>query len=204
MKGVYDKSFRQPWNFGDIFRDRLPQTDGHYYPNMPQPWTEAQQFLWDMRYSLYPTSSEFESIQWTQMTKVGRNRAPVQIAEIDIDNDGSAELVVQDGFYGSGDDRSAADGFAIYALHTEAAVQGGELKIGERPRETFGGDIIRLFVLDGMTYLSEYEAAFGSETGPLFRHDPPERMWVKNYVGRQPIGKAMNATIVCAFDMYRE
>lgn len=204
---LYNDTFRQPWNFRDVFGGRLPQTDGHYYPHMPERWTQDQLFLWDMRYSIYPTSPEFESIQWTQATKSGRNRSPVRIAEFDIDNDGTVEHVVQDSFYGSGDSRNATDGFGVYATtlaSSRAAMQGIAFRMLERPRETFAGDIIRPFVLDGLTYLSEYEAAFGSESWPLFRHDPPEKMWVKRYLGGQPMGQAMNATTVCEFDMHRD
>lgn len=212
MEVVYKTVFRKPWDFQDFFRDRLPQTtNGNYYPHMPARWTEDQLFFWSMHYSLYPSSKEFEAIHWTQATLISDSgyRTPIRVAEIDIDNDGRVEFLVQEGFYGIGDDRSASDGFAVQAssanLHSlPATISRDELYADKNRREAFGGDIIRPFVLNGETYLSEYQAAFGSETWPIFRHSSPEKMWVKKYVGGQPIGQAMNATIVCEFNMHRD
>lgn len=209
MRRVYNETFRQPWNFRDCFRGRLPETNGHYSPHLPGRWTEEQLFLWWMRYALYPTSREFEAIQWIRMTKAGPMRVPILLAPIDIDNDGSVELVVHDGFYGFGDGRNSGDGFAINAdTHllesNQTSLSQKELYSEWEQMETFSGDIIRPFVFNGVTYLSEYEAAFGSTTWPSFRHTAPEKMWVKEYVGGQPIGQAMNATVVCEFDMHRD
>jgi hypothetical protein len=212
MKEVYNSAFRRPWDFQDLFRDRLPRTaNGNHYPHLPFRWTEDQLFLWFMRYSLFPSSEEFEAIRWTQATLISfefEYRSPIRVAEIDIDNDGRVEFVVQDMFYGSGDGQDDSEGFMVQAssanLHSlPATITRDELYADMSRNEAFGGDIIRPFVLNGVTYLGEYEAGFGSGTWPEFRHVAPEKMWVKKYVGGQPVGQAMNAIIVCEFNMLR-
>ena len=94
MQRVYNGEFRQPWDYRDrSVSDAFPKLD--YV--VPDAVLEH-----DLFHSKYPSTPEFERIPW----KEGRgyfdndlkNARPVLIAQFDINNDGTDDLVIKHSF----------------------------------------------------------------------------------------------------------
>lgn len=223
MARVYGGTFHRPWHFREFFRNTHPEVFARVYAQpfidrTTRPWSAEVQALWSMRYALTPVSAEFDAIKWQLATLIGSDTSsdqPIRLAAFDIDNDGNAEIVVQTWFYGSGDGWESHDSFSILNMDTtldltRTTFYVRDLLSESRTRERFGGDIVRPFVLDGVTFLSQYETDIGRDpsvvrlgTDRRFRHDPQEKMWVKKYVGGQATGDAPNEVVVCEFAMQR-
>lgn len=223
MARVYNRAFHRPWHFREFFRITYPEVFARVYAQpfidrTTPAWSTEVQALWSMRYALTPRSAELDAIRWQSATLIGTDTTsdqPIRLAAFDIDNDGSVEIVVQTWFYGSGDGWESRDSFSILNMDTtldltRTTFYVRDLLSESRTRERFGGDIVRPFLLDGVTFLSQYETDIGRNpsvvrlgTGRRFRHDPAEKMWVKKYVGGQSIGEAPNEAVVCEFAMQR-
>ncbi len=109
MLQVYNEKFRQPWKTEPI--DLAGKTYGEHskyaFPRLPGV-EHNDRFTFDMRYSKWPTSPEFEAIEWREGRRItgggpvpsssdGRS-LPILAAEFDIDNDGHKEQVVKYAF----------------------------------------------------------------------------------------------------------
>jgi hypothetical protein len=206
MNEVYNREFKQPWNFRAFFRSQYPQVAHHHYDVAPLgPITDEDRFLWAMRYALYPMSPQFEAVSWrlaTLQTGIGNLRMPIRLSEIDLRNDKKPVLVVQVAFYGFGDSKGASDILNVQqsgSLPKKDIYTSQEILNG---KETITGDILRPLILDGLTYLSEYRSSATDEDFPL-RHIEPEAMLIKKYIGGQRQGAPMNAELICKFDMQR-
>jgi len=95
MERVYNTEFRRPWDYRDrSMRDAFPRLEGVETDELARS---------DLRYSAYPTTPEFEAIEWREGRKEWPNASsgrirPILVAEFDIDNDGRTDLVVKGGF----------------------------------------------------------------------------------------------------------
>jgi hypothetical protein len=206
MKDVYNREFRQPWNFRAFMRAKYPAAARlHYELGVSRPITEDMQFPWYMRFALYPTSDDFDAVDWGEAVAEFESgvRRPIRLAEFDLKNHDKPVLLVQAGFYGL--DSSASDIFYVRESGSLPASQSTYSfeELGQRGvREQFIGDIIRPFIYDGVAYLGQYQSADTDGEHPV-RHIPPETMMVKQYIGGQPIGAAMHAKVICKFNMRR-
>jgi hypothetical protein len=188
MVELYNSRFSQPWRFRDYFRAKFPILARRYYSYMTGKWSQEELFYWWMRYVLFPTSSEFDAVEWrlgtlerdTPQEVSLSDSTPVRIAELDLTNNGQSVLLFQVGFYGQGDGRGSFDEFLVRppspVLRTQTSFTREQLWDQRTDYESFGGDIIRPLVIDGVTYLSEYDAAVDAEMVPDIRHQTPEKM----------------------------
>jgi len=114
--------------------------------------------------SFHPSSPEFDAVKW----KVKRLLPPssatygpraILVATLDIDNDGSEEIVIKQSFYCG---RFGREELMVYERGALDVSQ-NELKADELwsktnvPKFVGHGAYVRPFVLDGTTYVHEYE-----------------------------------------------
>lgn len=211
MERVYNDYFSQPWNHRPYFRENLPAVIVDWYSAPSAPKSETTRFAFDMRYALHPLSSEFSAVSWKDIVRITRDglRLPTRLTHIDIDNDGKTDTLIQYQFFGAGDHRTADDGFVVWRQSPPPEIENGALTheklfLDNAPGEHFTARILRLFLRDGVTYLSEYmpnvEGIYDSE---MSRHLPPEKMYVRKYVGGQGARLHVIGDDVCEFEMNR-
>lgn len=165
LERVYNENFQRPWDFRDLPTSTFPRLPGVEYD---------KRMALDLRSSAFPTSPEFEAVQWKEGRIVysnPREMRPMLTAKVDIDNDGEADTLVKATFM---------QGFSQGAR----SVPGGEDRIfvlnkgqsdlenitpeafnatGKRRPALIGyvtlglfARSIRPFIYDGTTYLSVY------------------------------------------------
>jgi hypothetical protein len=94
MERVYNEHFRDPWDY----RDRPTLNAFPLLENVePNPVLAGR-----LRYSKYPSSPEFDAIDWREGRSFFREApdklAPTLVAIVDIDNDGEKDLVIKTQF----------------------------------------------------------------------------------------------------------
>lgn len=189
MQRVYNDKFRRPWSFQDHPISTPP------FPRLPGVDYDERKAL-DLRFSAFPTSREFDAIQWREgriVADVRRNiTTPTLVAEADVDNDGQQEVLVKIALMLSyapahrsvpgGEDQVFVlnkDQLDVNQSVTSKTFYG---HVGQK-RPAFlsymtlglGARSIRPFVYDGITYLSVYEQRANSED------KLDETMWVLRY-----------------------
>jgi hypothetical protein len=191
MEAVYNREFRQPWERYTGGRpELLPE-----FPKLPGV-TYDKRIALDLRYSAFPTSPEFDAIQWREGRGIwdeeGKRVQPFLVADFDIDNDGRPDRVVKSGFmlsfWPAGRAPGGEDELWIFDEGqldlTQTVILSAFYKnVGQRrparvAYDTLGLSVrsIRPFIHNGITYLSVYE-----QWAP---NDPKrwrETMWVLKY-----------------------
>jgi hypothetical protein len=199
MDRLYNGAFKQPWERAKAKPTAFPRA-----PGVARDAALEAQLL----YSATPTSSEFSAIKWQESRSFfsgsSSPQAAALVAEFDIDNDGTREIVVKSQFMRSVAPAAGSD--QLWVLRRKAvdpakpidmnrvfakAREDGTRQISnvtlhytekDRPAEISGGrmaaSLIRPFVLGGKTYLAAYV--------PWAVDDPRQRrewMWVMAYRG---------------------
>lgn len=191
MTKVFNQKFRTPWNKGYLGVEPNPTIFGKPYDQIFErlPGVEYDKnFTWDMLYSKYPSSPEFEAVQWKEgryhdsdMT-VGPKEQPILLANIDIDNDGQKDWVVKSSFMfkmptnvvsGAGNsDFAGWDQLRIFPPHgldLTVSLTLEQLTYGQKPDRPprriaeESGVQLRPFIYNGKTYLSAYEVVWHDE-----------------------------------------
>jgi hypothetical protein len=114
--------------------------------------------------SFHPSSPEFDAVEWKVKKQLPPSDATygpraVLVASLDIDNDGSEEIVVKRSFYGG---RFAREELMIYERGAIDVSQ-NELKGDELwnkttvPKFVGHGAYVRPFVLNGTTFVHQYD-----------------------------------------------
>lgn len=193
MNRVYNRAFRQPWGNPQEIPTRIPT-----FPRLPGVQYNERMAL-DLRYSAFPTSPEFDAVQWREgrylRDEERKRSSSLLIADLDVDNDGRQDAVVKSSFmhgfwpggYGApgGEDQIFVfdrDQLDLSRSMTRDDFYGrkGERRPARIAYDTLGlfARSIRPFVYQGVTYLSVYEQHAVD--------DPKERretMWVLKYRG---------------------
>jgi hypothetical protein len=173
----------------------------------------------------YPASPEYEAIEW-QYPEIfvykDKDEKPyaLAVAKIDIDNDGTNEIVIREGgtFYGP---KSPLETFYIYGqgeFDSSKITTSWELAQGQDPehppRIVSRGHYLRPFIFNGDTYLSNYSVVFDEVSGEYINTcapPPQQRMLVSKYIqgtaGRNYKYKIEESPMVfeevCEFNMIR-
>lgn len=190
MKGVFDWSFRRPFDLREISEKQ--QREG-FFPV----------------YSHYPSSKEFDAIAWSkpiliEVTHDGKQfLLPAPMAEFDIDNDGENEVVIKRPWFNGAMD--SYDSLTVYKKNEIDIdhltdwkqlfdLQGKQLRV-----ITTEARIIRPFIFDGRSYLMMYEA---EGRGAFWGR---QTMWVRQYKGggRNNEETPLKMEDVCKFNMVR-
>lgn len=108
MLRVYETEFRHPWSFREGYRKLYSSVYSWVYQQMESPnaaGAENLQRLWEMRYAMFPTSKEFEAVEWSRRDlkrSIGETviQTPLRWAHLDINNDGVSDTLIQLAFYG--------------------------------------------------------------------------------------------------------
>jgi hypothetical protein len=193
MEAVYNREFRHPWGRFEEQVTRLPE-----FPRLSGVEYDERIAL-DLRYSTFPTSPEFDAIQWHEGRGIWdeeRKRVqPFLVADFDIDNDGRSDRVVKIGFMltfwpagrsvpGGEDELFVFDEDQVDLTRT-VVLSAFYRYVGQRRPARVAYDTlglaarsIRPFVHKGVTYLSVYEQ-LAEEYPKPYR----ETMWVLRYRG---------------------
>ncbi|MGD8785417.1 MAG: hypothetical protein PVG75_13315 [Thioalkalispiraceae bacterium] len=123
--------------------------------------------LFDMNYTFYPKSREFDKVNWNlsrykvefDQPSVYSKYRPFLYASVDIDNDGHNEFVIKTGFR-----KSIKSIENIHVYEDVLSVSGNYIlykNIAEgtennRPRIIYGNSILRIFVFNKTTYLANF------------------------------------------------
>ena len=224
MTQVLSANFASPWEIGYLSLNPNPVTQGvplnQVFDRFPGiEYNERHAF--EMLYSKYPTTPEFEAIHWREglscLTDSPDSCSPVLMAKVDIDNDGVEEWVVKTSFMKDILSWEAQNGF------------GDDLRIFEagqfdpsRPysRDTFvhgqkpngsprylKGALLRPFIFNGSTYLAAYEFKWAkklSQAGflvPSDEHMNILRVTKGGYYFDKEVVKRSNTETVCTIQM---
>lgn len=105
MDGVYKKYFRTPWKVSSFPINLTKEDDRvkNMFPRLPGLEFDAAMAN-QMLFSRFPSSPEFEAIQWREgryksLLRSSEVNEPVLVADFDIDNDGKLDTVIHDGFF---------------------------------------------------------------------------------------------------------
>ena len=200
MEEVYKTHFKRPWDLEPLGGwEQLLKND---------------RVLLKTAYSRYPTSPEFSAIEWKDyMYKDEFGDRPLLIAEFDIDNDGTKDLVLKPSFFSGGN----PDQWEFLLIF-----QPGELNLDQslsrrdvwgegkalRPKVISDAAVMRPFLFNGIAYLSWYDFYrydLGEPKTPA--HQPPEFMEIKKYKGGGIIGQREKLPLllenICKFEMIR-
>jgi hypothetical protein len=192
MERVYNDKFRRPSSYED---DPISPPA---FPRLPGVDYDERKAL-DLRFSAFPTSAEFDVIQWKEgriVRDAERNiSSPTLVAKADIDNDGQQDVLVKTSFMLSyplahrsvpgGEDRLFVLNENQLDLSQSVTLRTFYGHVGQaRPALLdnmtlgLGARSIRPFVYGGITYLSIYEQTADSEDKIA-----QEAMWVLRYHG---------------------
>lgn len=203
MEKVYNKHFRR-WDFSSYFKKRLD------FQNM----TREERFRFETRFSFYPTSREFERVDWQireYMSGTKRVR-PILVTNLDIDNNGTKEIVIKRQHFNGGPDsfeellvynKGQFDLDTVPSARVLSQGQPGK----EKPRIIGWGNmgIIRPFIFDGQTFLSIYTYYVAPPPNKAEPGIPPHWMWVKKYRGGGKVWPGEETPLllddICKFDM---
>lgn len=177
MQNVYNKYFREPWNFQtfpnirheDYFQ-RLPGIDYN------------EKMTMEMSYSRFPSSIEFDRIKWREGryyyndNKCDTCQYPFLVSELDIDNNGSKEIVFKLNFMwgfttrdGGNENDKGSDSLRIlpkddFVINGIIDLRKSDYGLSNSSSVSFlEGRQLRPFILDGVTYLSKYESIWPSD-----------------------------------------
>lgn len=215
MERVYNDKFRRPSAYED---DPISPPA---FPRLPGVDYDERKAL-DLRFSAFPTSAEFDVIQWKEgriVRDAERNiSSPMLVAKADIDNDGQQDVLVKTSFMLSyppahrsvpgGEDRLFVLNENQLDLSQSVTLRTFYGHVGQaRPALLdymtldLAARSIRPFVYDGITYLSVYEQLADSEDKIA-----QEAMWVLRYYrGGGNLGggdwEPVRADKVCRFRM---
>lgn len=197
MLGVYNKHFRKPWDVTAQKKD------------------DAEEF-WETRYSKYPTSPEFDAIQWTTHRYKHNSASNTALySEFDIDNDGVQDLVVRVGFFrgspGSWDyiwvfSKGTVDlsQFRTHADFVQRIAPKRKASLGYPAHE-------RPFIYRGRTYIHGYvytpRTSPGTSASEPFA--PPEYLLINEYVGgpatdAEEQARSKSMKLVCRYKMIQQ
>lgn len=203
MEKVYNKHFRR-WDFSGYFNERLD------FQNM----TKEERFRFKTRFSFYPTSPEFDAVQWQTheyLTDTKRLR-PILVTDLDINNDGEKEIVIKRQHFNGGPDsfeellvynKGQFDLDAVPSARVLSQGQPGK----EKPRIIGWGNmgIIRPFIFNGQTFLSIYTYYVPPPPNKAEPGIPPHWMWVKKYRGGGKVWPGEETPLllddICRFEM---
>lgn len=166
--------------------------------------------------SRYPSSPEFDAIRWKVLRPMNyladtKGRRHLMIAEFDIDNDGTSDIVAKDAVFDL--TPNGFEQFVVFAKHEFDLGRtggGGDVVVGQRsgarPRiVSTGAAISRPFVLRDIVYLSDYYFAREEDKSQQSVFLPPEFMRVHKYLGGGYIRSASDGEArleeVCVFRM---
>lgn len=195
MKQVFDSSFARPFDLYGFSRK------------------QKEEVLFPIE-SHYPSSDEFEAVAWRNLRIVRKNDDGstfpwvVPMAEFDIDNDGSIDIVFKDSWFTG--ERDSREGLVFFK---KGEIDPGRLsewkeiygQSGNRPR-VIGTEarIIRPFILDKVSYLMMYESTGRNNSG-FGAFWGKQMMWVRKYKsgGTIPEPYTLELEDVCKFNMIR-
>lgn len=199
MTKVFNARFRTPWDRGWLSLEQVPRTsDGIPYDQVFErlPGVEYnKEFVFAMLLSKYPTSPEFDAVQWKEsrfyyslsdsidgrVVKI-RHSTPLLVTSLDIDNDGREDWLVKRDFRGEpsrNDDlfNPSAETIMIYDRDTFDPY----MEMSEENKATWwdipgrilwGFYNVRPFVHRQITYVAAYQAAWEDRPNrPMDRHD---------------------------------
>lgn len=222
MLNVYNKNFKEPWNNQKFPRVKL---EG-YFQRMPSV-DYNQEIAQKMIYSRFPTSTEFELINWQEgrafldTKPEDRTLYPLLVANLDIDNDGSPEIVFKSSFMYwfaiqglDADDMGDGDRLTIYpagGFHFNGIVDLGDIRHGQqngyKPRDIEARQL-RPFILNRTVYISRYETVY-AENDELSMYGRPmeQYIYIQKYLSggdKASPGKyiAPNMKTICRFQMF--
>lgn len=189
MIQVFNKQFKTPWDKGrlGLKSNVIPKIQGTPYDQVFErlPGVEYdKRAVFNMLLSKYPTSPEFDAVNWKESrgratTTSSSNDFPILIAQFDIDNDGSLDWVVKSSFMhkmttweGLGQAWGLNDSLSIFTLsgfEPEMPIPSKSLILNEDPSKAprrLDSDIsnglityqIRPFIFNEKTYFSAYQA----------------------------------------------
>lgn len=173
MQGVYNWSFARPFDYrGFSDQERL-----HSMPPLP---------------SKYPTSEEFEVVPWQYpkiFTDDGTKIYALPVAKFDVDNDGKLDTVIKITFFST--PSGPSDEYLVLNdtnLNLKTTITRKELitrQLGKQvPHIVAAGALMRLFILDGVSYFSVYNfSCSDSSAERCWLHQPPQTMEVMRYDG---------------------
>jgi hypothetical protein len=231
MLKVFNTHFRALWNTEPLTPGHDPNyspLDGKYAFSRAEGVGHDKMVTFDMRHSKFPSSPEFDAVQWIETRAANDlpswNGAlePVLIAHVDIDNDGNIDTVVKSGF---------TRGYAYMANSTGDGHYAEKIFIWRRQRlpievlkslwilqpvnrvssrTTYLGPSTyqRPFVYQGKTYVANYDMNIGEEGEAL--NKPPyvpakETMTVRRFEASDRSGDPVAASWVgeteCLFNM---
>jgi hypothetical protein len=203
MEGVYNKNFSR-WDFSNYFNKRFD------FPSM----TQEERFRFKTRYSFYPTSPEFDAVNWQireYMSGTKRVR-PILLTHLDIDNNGTKEIVIKRQHFDGGPDsfeellvynKGQFDLDTVPSARVLSQGQPGK----EKPRVIGWSNmgIIRPFIFDGQTFLSIYAYYVPPPPNKAEPGIPPHWMWVKKYRGGGKVWPGEETPLllddICKFEM---
>lgn len=214
MEGVFNRDFTHLWDSGP--QDLLLRSENQPVPALfpPLPGVEQnREFARTVWHSRYPSSSEFDAINWQlgQMQSGPTVPAePILVAHFDFDNDGQIDTVAKIGFTrGYGDltnpnGTNATEYLYVWRSRPDVTVDPASLSNEvpqDRPSVVTGG-YMRPFIYKGRVYVARY----GLHTTP---NRVPEREWMLvgefKYTGAlDPVlgnRPALHESFLCRFQM---
>lgn len=185
MQGVYNRHFAYPFKRPSLTARRDDPAygpNGRYaFPKLPGV-THDNRMTLDMGFSRFPTSPEFDAIEWKEgryrLTGMGgspdHGDQPMLVAEFDIDNDGVLDTVVKDRFmrsYLPGTGGGAPGGEDTLFIFQKGAIDYTRpvvsdmfytVQEGKKGPVLISGlsnssRLIRPFRFEGINYLSSYQ-----------------------------------------------
>ena len=201
MEGIYNTRFTRPFDHRHV-----TQVQGIDIP----PSKEDKLRLYRIKYSLYPTSPEYEAVTWRLRTyhhsegNPNFGQQPTLIAEVDINNDGMKEVAIKSQFF------EGHNGFEnLDVLRGEFDLQKKQLtpkdfsgREGPQPNSIATCAVTRLFIYQGVTYVHCYDF-FRPEPGIKGgAFDPPEQLRIMRYViGGRSRYELFTPEDICEFTM---
>ena len=181
MLRVFNDKFAHPWDAPPLPWSKTFQwysADSKYgFPLLPDV-KHSTEATFEMRFSAWPTSSEFSAIHWNEGRATpggcpagqvcpGEGPEPILVAYFDFDNDGSVDTVIESTF----DPSPLGDTFEVW--------RGQVLKISvtpslwdlEHPQNTeltpimMSGPYMRPLIFQGVTYVASYDPTSISPAG---------------------------------------
>lgn len=170
-------------------------------------WTNARLPL-ELR---YPSSADFEAIRWQMLDTFteGERTYALPVAKVDIDNDGTKEVVIQTGFNGDGRTTETLVIFRHGTLDLNHPISRRELLTGhpnlnQVPSILAVGLRIRLFEYQNVVYVLNYVAQEpDTKRATRMTH---QRMEVLKYLGGGRLFKSpipLRLEHVCEYQMRR-
>jgi hypothetical protein len=181
MSDVFNDRFRNPWKrdaFSAKDSSRYAANSRYVFPLLP--WvSHSSRFTFDMSLSRSPSSTEFDAINWKEgrvttgspsatKTTDSETSLPVLIASVDIDNDGSQDMLVKYGFSPGYDHLASGEGLsaeAIVVWRSQVWELPSDMSLWKllnsqpatRAPIVYNAAYLRPFIYDRHTYLARYD-----------------------------------------------